>query len=754
MGVLDAQPKFQSLSLKDLLEARTQYHVHLMNRPNVVGTAVGLYLIRTTDPWPTRDDPDASARRTHVKEERRFDNSEVRPYSWPCVLVLVSKWVDEQSFGRVYRPEEIVPKTLYLADGRMVPVCVVKVESTTVETHPPISWAWPKSRMGGGFPLISRHQGATRVATAGCLVTDGHTTYALTNRHVSGGAGEPIYAARRGDEVEVGTASTRQLTRLPFKEVYADLPAQRAFLGLDVGLVELDDVDDWTSRIYGLPDVGPLADLNEYNIGVQLVDQPVAGFGAVSGLVEGRIKALFYRYKSVAGYDYMSDLLIAPAGETQTVPGDSGMVWHLKVVADKTSDANPPATTYRPIALEWGGQAFAAAGQTFNFALATNLSNVCRLLDVDLVSQHNTGAQPFWGARGHYSIAALAIDLVEDPKLNKLLQANAERISFDRSTLIGENVSALLDPAAFVPLADVPDVVWKKVASTVKGGRDPRPSKGPEHPGHYADIDELDANGATLRELSLADPANLTVGFWQNFYTTLGHTTSSSRGLLPFRVWQFYKELVGFVKAKKYDAFVAGAGILAHFVGDACQPLHGSVLADGYKDQAVDGFTSTGKPKKTWPAMGIHSVFETKMIDDKADLLFPKIEQQLAAAAPPLAPIRSGADAARATVELMAYAAQVLPPADLCDAYAALGGGKSKPVIDRLWKRFGTETADVMAQGARVLAHIWNCAWIDGGGDKAAAASLKTFTEAKLASFYRDPTFIPSLDLDQIGPVL
>ena len=39
-------------ALAKLLEAREQFHVHLMHKPNVVGTAVGRYLIRKTDPQP------------------------------------------------------------------------------------------------------------------------------------------------------------------------------------------------------------------------------------------------------------------------------------------------------------------------------------------------------------------------------------------------------------------------------------------------------------------------------------------------------------------------------------------------------------------------------------------------------------------------------------------------------------------------------------------------------------------------------
>ncbi|HUM09745.1 MAG TPA: hypothetical protein VLT82_02245, partial [Myxococcaceae bacterium] len=40
---------FETLSVLELLEARDAYHYHLMDKPNVVGTAIGLYLIRDTD---------------------------------------------------------------------------------------------------------------------------------------------------------------------------------------------------------------------------------------------------------------------------------------------------------------------------------------------------------------------------------------------------------------------------------------------------------------------------------------------------------------------------------------------------------------------------------------------------------------------------------------------------------------------------------------------------------------------------------
>ena len=119
-----------------------------------------------------------------------------------------------------------------------------------------------------------------------------------------------------------------------------------------------------------------------------------------SGRLEGRIKGLSYRYRSVGGYDYVSDLLIAPRdldGEHETPhtqPGDSGAVWHLVVqpLADGDSRqyvADEYDGELRPLAMEWGGQAFARDGNEgrFTFALATSLTNVCRSLDVELVTK-------------------------------------------------------------------------------------------------------------------------------------------------------------------------------------------------------------------------------------------------------------------------------------------------------------------------------------------------------------------------------
>ena len=84
---------------------------------------------------------------------------------------------------------------------------------------------------------------------------------------------------------------------------------------------------------------------------------------------------------------------------------------------------------------------------------------------------------------------------------------------------------------------------------------------------------------------------------------SLGHTTSDKQGLLPFRVWQFFNAMVDALEAHSINEFVCAAGVMAHYVGDACQPLHGSVLANGFKDGSGEG---------------VHSAYETTMIDNHA----------------------------------------------------------------------------------------------------------------------------------------
>src|SRR4051812_7204941 len=87
---------YDSLSFMDLLEARDLYHVHLMNYPKVVATAIGRYRIRSEDSWP---EPDGTVKHKGTSP-RTLGNSEIRNYSWPAILVFVNTWVGVDEFGK------------------------------------------------------------------------------------------------------------------------------------------------------------------------------------------------------------------------------------------------------------------------------------------------------------------------------------------------------------------------------------------------------------------------------------------------------------------------------------------------------------------------------------------------------------------------------------------------------------------------------------------------------------------------------
>ncbi len=311
--------------------------------------------------------------------------------------------------------------------------------------------------------------------------------------------------------------------------------------------------------------------------------------------------------------------------------------------------------------------------------------------------------------------------------------------------LSADQIRAKLAQSDFVELADVPDLVWKKVPGRVPGGRDVTTNTGPEHPNHYADIDRPGADGRTLRDICLADKSQVAVAAWQAFYDGINETDARSRGLLPLRVWQVFDAIVAALRVGDIARAVCAMGIVSHYIGDACQPLHGSMLSDGYRDRATPG-------AKGWPGRGVHSTFEDKMVDRfSAPLLAAIGPAAKGGAGGMVPPIASGQDAAFAMVTLMDVSARTIPPGELCDRYIELGGGTSKPVVQGLWDTFGDRTATLMGAGANTLAATWEAALAASG---ITLPVPEAFSEQALAAIYQDPAFVPSFTLDDIGPHL
>jgi len=777
---------FASLSIRDLLEARDLYHFHLLNKANVIGTAIGRYLIRDEESWPSED-----TKGQGVKGERTLKNASVRDYSWPCVLVFVQHWLTDDEFhAKTVSLSDFVPSSLYLADGREVPVCVVAVHPSETDPNEQTVQSWPQNTFGGGMRVSVEMQQAEHFASVGCLVSDGSLTYAVTARHVCGEPGTPLQGTLRGGAVRIGVSSVKQITRKPFTEVYPAFAARQTFLNLDVGLIEIDDINQWTCNVFGLPPIESIYDIYEQNLSLRLIDQDVVAFGAASGYLRGQIKALFYRYRSVGGHDYVCDFLIAPRAQSpNSRHGDSGTIWHIDLSSKKRStdpekDAELRALPIlkhelHPLAIQWGGQTLVdGSAERVNFALATSLSNVCKLLDVELVTDHNTGVSGYWGRTGHYSIGNLAIGLIGNAKLKSFFAKNAENLSFALDKIEKKSFDSIvrdnLKTTGFSPLADVPDDIWKQLPPSWPkgraGGRDIKPEKpfgstGPEHPNHYADID-VPYGGKTLRALCLAKPGQyLTLSAWKAFYAALAkqaddagdHALAKKRrdlfkqGILPFRVWQFFDQMVAYATAGDHIGFLTAAGTLAHYVGDACQPLHGSYLADGDPARMAHRTDKDGKP--VIYGKGVHSAYETQMLGHNSDDLIPRLQHALPNAHG-LQLVADGAHAAYDLIKTMDDVANILDPMDIVELYETLGAPANTAGYDKMWAKLGDATVQVMAVGIRHLAMLWEAAWVAGNGDAIPASKLDAIDPGHLRELYEKAEFMHSYTIDDIATAI
>lgn len=542
MSKMDHFPQhrdFRNLTISDLLAAREAWHTPLTNMHNVVGTAIGLYRFRKEDKGK---DGQVKIRKKGVGP-RTFDNSEVRQDSFPCVLVLVSHWQDLSKFGdndpAHYSLAHLVPQLLYTSSGLVVPTCVVLVNlADQVDRSLSRSeYAFPDNFLGGGSPLMTVVQGETHLGTAGCLVTDGERRYVLTARHVAGVPGLEVFSTARGKRRRVGVTSSKQVVRRPFKELYPSWEQGDVEAMLDAALVEIDDVQGWTSRIYQMSDLQNPADLNVSNINLSLIGTQLVAYGARSRLMKGEIHALFPRYSSISGLDYVADFLVGPREGTAFTPGpgDSGALWAVESTKGII-----------PLGLNWGALSFLRGQTPTEFALGTFLSNISEALAVDVETGHNRSFLPVWGKAKHENFAGILCtvlgSLADDNALANFLIKGSD-------TDARETVNALYRELAYVPDK------WKQMG------------RGKEGPNHYANIDLLGEDGKRQLADIKPDPQA-----WLDFYKT--SPDPSNRGAIPFRIGQIFELMQQLLQNKQYDEFVCAAGVLMHYAADACNPAH------------------------------------------------------------------------------------------------------------------------------------------------------------------------------------
>jgi hypothetical protein len=191
----------------------------------------------------------------------------------------------------------------------------------------------------------------------------------------------------------------------------------------------------------------------------------------------GEIRALFYRYKSVGGRDYVSDFLISGRnGKSLSVQhGDSGTLWLLETPREdddpqakpkhskkgkKTgaSQSKDQKIDLRPIALHWGQHKF-VDGKTqlrSTYSLATCLSNVCRELEVELIRDWNISLDYSWGKVGHYTIGTFAVTAIQnlvttdgDAGISKLQKLMANNLDNNRGAVARREIRAGLYGCCF-----------------------------------------------------------------------------------------------------------------------------------------------------------------------------------------------------------------------------------------------------------------------------------------------------------------
>jgi hypothetical protein len=199
-------------------------------------------------------------------------------------------------------------------------------------------------------------------------------------------------------------------------------------------------------------------------------------------------------------------------------------------------------------------------------------------------------------------------------------------------------------------------------------------------------------------------------------------------GGLPFRVWQMYKQMISSLAQGKVDEFLVAGGTMAHYVGDACQPLHISYLHHGADPSEY----------------GVHSDYETTLIDRKASELFDGVDSINTTVTVNELIGPEGRGAARHVLRLMKATVDLLPPEEILDVWRnASGHGK----YDRMWEALGEKTIQNIARGSHAMAVLWESAWKHGGGDQIPEGKLKAIPESKLQSLYNDQSFVPSFRL-------
>jgi len=275
-------------------------------------------------------------------------------------------------------------------------------------------------------------------------------------------------------------------------------------------------------------------------------------------------------------------------------------------------------------------------------------------------------------------------------------------------------------------------------------------------------------DGKTFLELNYRDPDKyLNPTAWKKYFATVepqfvewakllkrpprhaeAKNGSGHWGALPFRVHQLFDIMVKAAKKQDPNLLLCAGGVLIHYIGDACQPLHASYLSQGDPARVVKRPKSEGMKLE---ADGVHGGYEDDMIahGQKYDNLSAKLKSRIAKLkTEPIANIETGYDASKAVIALIYATQHEIAPKDIVQKWVELKGVHKKDKARAMWEEFGDDTITCMARGTRYLTKIWQAAWDAGDGD-ATIGSGSTLKERDIEKLYNDPDVVPSIGLDR-----
>lgn len=304
-----------------------------------------------------------------------------------------------------------------------------------------------------------------------------------------------------------------------------------------------------------------------------------------------------------------------------------------------------------------------------------------------------------WGGRGHHAICSAAVHLVQERELRNFLMAR---------------------PHTMGHLCNVPDIFWKSLPAEVsKEG----------NASHYINPEVIGSTMAGM-ETNLEELTRLHEG--QPNKARAGRTIRSladDMGTLPWRAGQFLARAVrqgSSAKASEpptgrqgeqddqlpYNASVYGMmvdmGLLGHFIGDASQPFHGTADFDGY--EAGHG--------------GIHGYFEEAIVvfaPPDLESLIHREGRKITKASwmskeSVVRRVMLFVDESRKDIPKVLKADPVTKKSTLKDEKGMqLRTEAVREPAEIGWKKLETLAIRHMARSARMLASLWDEAYVQAG---------------------------------------